>query len=472
MNQFLIVLLLLSLFSCTAEKGPTKPNVVIIFTDDQGYEDLGCFGSPDIRTPHIDAMAARGLKLTQFYVAQPVCSASRAALLTGCYPNRLSISGAYGPFAKKGLHPNEQTIAELLKPLGYATACFGKWHLGSEREFLPTSQGFDEYFGLAYSNDMWPYHPWQGTIFDFPDLFLFEDAEIIDTLHEQSQITTWYTEKAVDFIERKADEPFFLYVPHSMPHVPLFVSDKFQGKSSRGLYGDVIEEIDWSTGQILDALERKGLSENTLVIFTSDNGPWLSYGGRSGEAHPLREGKGTAWEGGVRVPCVMQWPSVLPRGVEIDRPAMTIDLLPTIAEITGAELPAQKIDGKSCWPLLMDPTASPHHDFYHFYYKQNELHATLSGDGAWKLYYPHRYRSLNGRTGTNDGLPIDYEQNDVETLELYNLVDDVMETNNVIGDHPSRVQEMQQAGDAIRSELGDQLTKTKGNSVRPLGTLD
>lgn len=273
----------------SSEEG-RKPNIVIIFTDDQGYEDLRCFGSPDINTPHIDKMAREGLKMTNFYAAQGVCSASRASLLTGCYSNRLGVHGAYSPYVKKGLNPDEVTIAEVLKPLGYTTAIYGKWHLGSEPEFLPTRQGFDEYFGIPYSNDMWPHHPWQGTRVNFPDLPLVENERVIDTLEEQSMITTWYTERATSFIKRNKDNPFFLYVPHSMPHVPLFVSDKFKGKSARGLYGDVIEEIDWSVGEILRTLREEGIDENTLVIFTSDNGPWLSYGSHSGEAHPLREG--------------------------------------------------------------------------------------------------------------------------------------------------------------------------------------
>ncbi|MDH3650299.1 MAG: sulfatase-like hydrolase/transferase, partial [Saprospiraceae bacterium] len=244
-----IFLFFLLVYACASPtdhaEEESRPNVVIIFTDDQGYQDLGCYGSPDIKTPFIDQMAREGIRFTNFYVSQPVCSASRASLLTGCYANRLGISGAFGPYVGKGLHPQETTIAELLKPLGYATAIYGKWHLGSEPELLPTKQGFDEYFGIPYSNDMWPHHPWQGTIFDFPVLPLVENESTIDTLDDQSLITRWYTERAVEFIDKNADRPFFLYVPHSMPHVPLFTSDQFRGKSERGLYGDVIEEIDW-----------------------------------------------------------------------------------------------------------------------------------------------------------------------------------------------------------------------------------
>lgn len=449
-----------------------KPNVVIIFTDDQGYQDLSTYGSPTIKTPNIDNIAERGIKFTNFYVSQGVCSASRASMMTGCYPNRLGISGAFGPGAKKGLHPEEETIAELLKPLGYKTAIYGKWHLGAETEFLPTRQGFDEYFGLPYSNDMWPHHPWQGSVFNFPALPLIENETVIDTLDEQSMITTWYTERAVDFINRSKDDPFFLYVPHSMPHVPLFVSDERKGKSAGGLYGDVIEEIDWSVGEIMKALEANDLVENTLVIFTSDNGPWLSYGTHSGSALPLREGKGTALEGGVRVPCVMQWPAGIANGQVTDRPAMTIDILPTVAKITGASLPDRIIDGKALDDLWhSDESSAPHHDSYFFYYRQNDLHAVMSGDGQWKLYLPHNYRSLNGRVGTDDGIPIDYDQNKME-LELYDLRSDISETTNVIKQHPDIVESLMVEVEKARATLGDRLTDRVGSEVRPIGKLE
>ncbi len=455
-----------------AKEAQRPPNIVIIFTDDQGYQDLSCFGSPDIKTPNIDGIAQRGAKLTQFYVSQPVCSASRSSLLTGCYANRMGIHGAYMPAAGKGLHPDEVTIAEMLKPLGYATAIYGKWHLGAEPQLLPTRQGFDEYFGIPYSNDMWPHHPWQGSVFNFPDLPLMENEKIVDTLHDQSLITTQYTERAVEFIHRNRDQPFFLYVPHSMPHVPLFVSDKFKGRSQRGLYGDVIEEIDWSTGEILKALQENDLEENTLVIFTSDNGPWLSYGTHSGEAHPLREGKGTAWEGGVRVPCVMQWPGKIKPGTIIEQPAMTIDILPTIAHLSGASLPGHKIDGRNMADLIFgSPNYRPHHDAYYFYYKRNELHAVLSGEGRWKLYLPHRYRSLNGRIGTDDGLPIDYDQNDLTEMELYQIKIDMEEKHNVIDQHPEVVNELMEHVEQARETLGDALTERIGTELRAVGTV-
>lgn len=448
------------------------PNIVIVFTDDQGYQDIGCFGSPDIETPHLDQMAEEGIRFTNFYVSQPVCSASRASLLTGCYSNRLGIHGAFMPYVGKGLNPDEETIAEILKPQGYATAIFGKWHLGSEAKFLPTHQGFDEYFGIPYSNDMWPYHPQQGPVFNFKSLPLFENEKIIDTLDEQSNTTTWYTERAVDFIKENKDQPFFLYVPHSQPHVPLFVSEKFKGKSKRGLYGDVISEIDWSVGQILKTLKEQNLDKNTLVIFTSDNGPWLNYGTHSGEALPLREGKGTALEGGVRVPCIMRWPGVIPTGKEIKKPVMTIDLLPTIAKISGAKLPKHKIDGVEILNLLKTgEQEKPHHEAYYFYYKTNELHAVLSGDGRWKLYLPHTYRSFENLVGNDDGTPVEYKWNTPIKQELYDLQNDISETKNVAENYPDIVEELLIHAEKARSELGDKLTDQKGTGVRKVGTL-
>lgn len=474
-NIFTIILFLTICIACSTKKpivAPPLPNIVLIFTDDQGYQDLSCYGSPTIKTPHIDQMAREGIKFTQFYVSQAVCSASRASLLTGCYANRIGIHGAFMPNVKKGLNPDEVTIAELLKPLGYATAIYGKWHLGSEPELLPTRQGFDEYFGIPYSNDMWPLHPWQGSVFNFPVLPLLENEMVIDTLEDQSRITTLYTEKAVDFINKNKNNPFFLYVPHSMPHVPLYVSEKFKGKSAGGMYGDVIEEIDWSVGQILEALAQNGLTDKTLVVFTSDNGPWLSYGTHSGSALPLREGKGTALEGGVRVPCIMKWPGVIPEGQVESRPAMTIDLLPTIANLTGAKMPANQIDGKDMSYLLKgEKTDSLHHEAYYFYYKTNELHGILSGDGKWKLYLPHTYRSLNGKVGTADGLPIDYDQNEMG-LELYNLEDDISEITNVADQHPDVVNALLAHAQAARAELGDQLTESVGIGNREVGQVE
>lgn len=471
--QYLLLLPILSaLLACSAQNTATeaesalqKPNVVIIFTDDQGYQDVGVFGSPDIKTPNLDQMASEGLKLTDFYAAQAVCSASRAALLTGCYPNRVGIHGALMPDAKIALNPSETTMAEMLKANGYVTAAYGKWHLGDKPEYMPNQQGFDDYFGIPYSNDMWPLHPQQGPVFNFGPLPLYNNTEVIDTLEDQSMLTTQITERSVAFIEANKDKPFFLYVAHPQPHVPLFVSDKFKGKSERGLYGDVIMEIDWSVGQIMEALKRNGLDENTLVIFTSDNGPWLSYGEHAGSALPLREGKGTALEGGQREPCIIRYPAKLEAGVTIDVPLMTIDILPTVSALTGAELPEKKIDGKNIWSVLTGESQESPHEAYFFYYKTNELHGVRYGD--WKLYFPHSYRSLNGREGRDDGLPVDYEQLKFDDIALYNLREDISETNNVADEHPEVVEKIKALADEMREELGDSLTGVEGSAVRP-----
>jgi arylsulfatase A-like enzyme len=386
------------------QKTGRPPNVIIVYVDDLGYGDLGCFGNQKIKTPHLDRMANQGIRFTSFYVAQAVCSASRAALLTGKYSNRTGILGALGPAAKIGLGKNHTTIAEMLKARGYHTAIIGKWHLGHLPEFLPTKRGFDEYYGLPYSNDMWPRHPTTK----FPDLPLMEGDRIIAINPDQSKLTTDYTERALQFIKKNKDRPFFLYLAHSMPHVPLFVSERFQGKSDQGLYGDVVMELDWSVGQILATLEQLGIDDDTLVIFTSDNGPWLSYGNHGGSAGVLREGKGTAWEGGVRVPFIARWPGRIPAGKTQGEPAMTIDLLPTLARCTGAKLPAGKLDGKDIGALLLgEAGARSPHEAYYFYWN-NELQGVRSG--PWKLYFPHTYRTLAGSKAGNDGQPGPYKQ--------------------------------------------------------------
>ena len=338
----------------TASAADRPPNIVIVFSDDQGYGDVGCFGAQGFATPNLDRLARDGRRFTNFHVAQPVCSASRTALLTGCYPNRIGIHGALGPKDVVGIADGETTLAQLLKRQGYATGMAGKWHLGHHPSFLPVHHGFDEYLGLPYSNDMWPFHP-EAKPGSYPPLPLIEGDRTINpnvTANEQAQLTGLYTERAVSFINRHKEHPFFFYLAHSMPHVPLHVGEGFRGKSKQGLYGDVIQEIDASVGNVLEALEANGLEKDTLVIFTTDNGPWLSYGDHAGTAGPLREGKGTCWEGGVRVPCIMRWPGKIPAGTESNAMLMTIDLLPTIARLVGAQLPEHAIDGLDVWPLL------------------------------------------------------------------------------------------------------------------------
>ena len=470
-RKTLFILLSFFLFNLNSNgQNEQKPNIVIIFTDDQGYNDVGCFGSKDILTPHLDQMAKEGLKLTDFHAAQPVCSASRAALLTGCYPNRVGIHGALMPESKIGLNPSETTIAEMLKENGYHTAIYGKWHLGDSPGMMPNAQGFDDYFGIPYSNDMWPLHPQQGPIFNFKPLPLYENQNIIDTLEDQSQLTTQITERAINFIEKNKNNPFFLYVAHPQPHVPLFVSDKFKGKSKRGLYGDVIMEIDWSVGQILKTLKDQGIDENTLVIFTSDNGPWLSYGEHSGSAYPLWEGKGTTFEGGQREPCIIRYPGKIPAGKVINTPLMNIDILPTIADLTGSELPLNKIDGKNIWPVLTGKTKKSPHEAYFFYYNTNELQAVRYGDR--KLYLPHRFRTLNGREGGKNGLPVGYDHITLKEPELYNLKSDIREEKNVVVKNPKIVQKMLELANQMREELGDNLNKIEGKENRSPGKID
>ncbi len=450
-------------------EGIDKPNVIIIFTDDQGYQDVGCFGAQDIATPHLDRLTKEGVKMTNFYAAQAVCSASRAALLTGCYPNRIGIHQAFMPNSKIGLNHNETTIAEMLKSNGYRTAIYGKWHLGDHPDYMPNHHGFDDYFGIPYSNDMWPNHPQQGPIFDFGPLPLYSNEKKIDTLEDQTLLTTQITERSVEFIEKNKDGPFFLYVAHPQPHVPLFVSNKFKGKSKRGLYGDVIMEIDWSVGQIVASLKKNKIAENTIIIFTSDNGPWLAYGEHSGSAKPLREGKGTALEGGQREPFIICYPKLLEGGGIVNTPAMTIDILPTLAALTNSKLPKNKIDGKNVWSVISGESTTSPHEAYYFYYRINELHGIRYGD--WKLYFPHSYRSLNGRLGGKNGLPVDYEQLSFDKISLYNLVDDVSETIDVAEENPEIVKHITGLANQIRIELGDKLMNMEGNGYRPPGKI-
>jgi len=473
LKSTLAVLVLLS-HPSRSEAADRQPNVVIIFTDDQGYGDVGCFGGKGFSTPNLDRMARDGRRFTNFHVAQPVCSASRAALMTGCYPNRLGIHGALGPKAKHGIPDGETTLAEVFKSKGYATGMAGKWHLGREQKFLPIHHGFDEYLGLPYSNDMWPY-PLGSRPADYPPLPMIEGDQVIDsdvTDDDQRRLTTRYTERAVSFIKRNKDRPFFFYLAHSMPHVPLHVSDKYQGKAASGLYGDVMEEIDWSVGQVMEALKANGLDQNTLLIFTTDNGPWLNYGTHAGSAGPLREGKGTCWEGGVRVPCIMRWTGKIPAGTTCDTMVMSIDLLPTLAQLAGAALPKRPIDGLDVWPVLVgEPGAKNPHEAYLYYYGTNELQAVVTVDGRWKLQLPHTYRTLGGRPGGRDGVPVKYEQVKMTRPELYDLVNDLGETKDVAARHPEIVQRLQEVAEKGRADLGDSLTKREGSGRRVPGSL-
>jgi arylsulfatase len=418
------------------------------------------------------------MRFTNYYSAQPVCSASRAGLLTGCYPNRIGISGALFPRHDIGINPDELTIAEMLKANGYATGIFGKWHLGHHKKFLPLQHGFDEYTGLPYSNDMWPVMN-DGTPAGpdksrskNPPLPLIQGNEKtgeINTLEDQDKLTTLYTEKAVDFINRHSGHPFFLYVPHTMPHVPLGVSDKFLGKSRQGMYGDVMMEIDWSVGEIIKALEENGLTENTLVIFTTDNGPWLNYGNHAGSSGGLREGKTTSWEGGQRVPFLVKWPGQIPAGLVCNKLASAIDILPSLAEITGGELSANKIDGVSIaelWRGNLD--AEPRTELL-FYFGKNSLNGVRKGN--WKLVLPHTWNSYHTMPG-KDGIGGKRVKMIVESPQLFNLMRDPGERYDVSQWNPEKVQELMQIVERARAELGDlNLGIARGSENREAGKL-
>lgn len=476
--KYLISIFFLLLFSCSEIHKIHNPNIVIIFMDDLGYGDISNFGAINYKTPNIDKMVNEGMLFTNFYSAQAVCSASRAGLLTGTYPNRIGISGALMPYSKHGLHDDEITIAEMLKEKGYATGIFGKWHLGHQKKFLPNNHGFDTYLGIPYSNDMWPVDFDGNQISDtsnwkkktYPQLPLIQDFEKvkeIKTLEDQSILTTLYTEKSVEFINENKDRPFFLYLPHSMPHVPIAVSDKFLGKSKQGLYGDLMMEIDWSIGEIIKSIESNNLSENTLIIFTSDNGPWLNFGNHAGSTGGLREGKGTSFEGGQRVPTVMMWSGVIPEGKIANQLSSTIDILPTIAHVTGGKLPEHKIDGVNIFDILKGTEKEPRDHFY-YYYGNNNLEAVRKDN--WKLLLPHSSRSYKGVLPKNDGHGGPY--NRIETgLELYNLRRDPGEEYDVIKLYPEIAEEIMKLVEIARQDMGDNLTGRKGSNVRENGKL-
>ena len=472
MRTFLVLLTLVFALNAQAQNRP--PNIVVIFIDDMGYADIGPFGAKGYATPHLDRMAREGRKFTDFYVTQAVCSASRAGLLTGCYNVRVGILGALGPKATHGINASEVTLAEICKQKGYATACYGKWHLGHHKKFLPMQHGFDDYFGLPYSNDMWPYHPgvlhlpMEQRLKKWAHLPLIDGNSVINpkvTGKDQEQLTTQYTERAVQFIEKNKNNQFFLYLPHSMVHVPLYVSEKFKGKSKAGLFGDVMMEVDWSVGQILDTLRKHKLDKNTLVIFTADNGPWLSYGDHAGSAAPLREGKGTMFDGGCRESTLMWWPGTVPAGSVCKTPAMTIDILPTVAKLIGAKLPKHKIDGKSIVKLIKGTSNESSQEAYYFYYSK-QLQAIRMG--KWKLHFPHGYRTMAGKPGGKGGIPTKYSQTKIG-LALFDLDKDIGETTDVKDKHPEIVAKMQELGESMRNELGD--SRRKGVAQRKPGLL-
>jgi len=467
---------------------PQRPNIILIVADDLGYGDLGCYGSRTIRTPNLDRLAAEGTRHTAFYVAQAVCSASRAALMTGCYPNRVGMQGALNHTSLEGIHPDELLLPEVFKKHGYATAAYGKWHLGTAPMFHPLKHGFDEFWGIPYSNDNSRYHP--SLAAEMPPLPLYDDEKIIETDPDQSQFTRRITEKSISFIRRHEKQPFFLYIPHIMPHVPIFASPRFKGRSPHGLYADVVEELDWSIGLITAAVQQAGLTENTLILFLSDNGPFLSYGNHAGSAAPLREGKLTSYEGGVRVPFITRWPGHIPAGHVNDQVLTAMDLLPTFSAWLRAESPPHRIDGRDVTPLLLGQkdAVSPHEALA--LYAGGELQALRSG--PWKLHFPHPYITPHDTPG-RDGKPANWENMKPAAITesgiagiatrhgyrvaqqaqaLYNLQTDPGETTDLSARHPEIVQRLQTLATPLRTALGDTLTATPAAEARPLGKAE
>ncbi len=473
---------ILTIFCCAffyvnAQSRSASPNIVLIFLDDLGYGDLGVTGALEYQTPNIDKLAHEGMRFTNFETAQAVCSASRAGLLTGCYPNRIGIAGALRPKDSIGLNASETTIAEMLKQHGYATAAIGKWHLGHLKPFLPLQNGFDEFFGLPYSNDMWPAdylgNPAKpGTPkASFPALPLIRGNEKIaeiNTLDDQARLTKMYTDEAVKFIKKNSKNPFFLYLPHSMPHVPIAASAPFKGKSKQGLYGDVIMELDWSVGEIMKTLKQQGLENNTIVIFTSDNGPWLTFGDHAGSSGGFREGKGTIFEGGHRVPCIMKWKGKIAEGVVCNKLASTIDILPTIAAITGSGLPELKIDGVSLVPVLEGKDVSPR-KYFSYYYDGNSLKAVRMDD--WKLMLPHNSQTYENIKTGNGGKGGETSFSLKVPLALYDLRRDPGERYDVKDLYPEITAALLKQADEVREDLGDNITKVEGKNRRPAGKL-
>lgn len=478
-----IFLLIVSLFVDGWQKPVSReklPNIVLIFMDDMGYGDLSCYGALDYKTPNLDKLAAEGIRFTNFLSAQAVCTASRAGLLTGCYPNRLSLHGALFPNSKIGISAEETTLPELLKQKNYSTAIFGKWHLGDHPQFLPLQHGFDEYFGIPFSNDMWPVWydgtpatPEQAGKARFAPLALIEGNEKVGevkTLEDQGLLTKRLTERAVAFIQKNKKRPFFLYLPNPMPHVPIAASPAFKGKSKQGTYGDVMMEIDWSVGQIMQALADNGLDKNTLVIFTSDNGPWYNFGNHAGSNGGLREGKGTSFEGGLRVPCIMRWQGRTPAGVVCNQLSSTIDILPTIAELCEVSLPTKRIDGHSMLSILNGNTEYEVRTEFYYYYRRNDLQAVRRGH--WKLVLPHQGRSYLNQLPGENGFPGKSPEDTPFPMGLYDLRRDPGEAYDVQAKYPEVVKELLELAEQARADLGDDLTKRPATNARPSGKIE
>ncbi len=412
----------------------SKPNVVIIFLDDAGWSDFQPFAETRYPTPNVRQLAEEGKVFHNFYVPQAVCSASRAALLTGCYPERTGLFGAHAP-RQRGLDPRYATLGELLQQAGYTTGFFGKWHIGDHPDTRPPERGFDESAGIMYSNDMWAAHPQRPEYWGQWPLQYWENGQItIDSVTADHQVyfSTWFTEKSVDFINRHSGNPFFLYVPHPQPHVPLFVSDKFAGKSGTGLYGDVIMELDWSVGEIMRALRDNGVEDNTIVIFTSDNGPWLAYGNHAGST-PYRGEKGTSFDGGIRSPLIIKYPPHIEAGTLSHNAFFSIDFLPTLCSLAGAPVPDYEIDGKNVWDLITGKEGAENPHEYYGFTMSDRFEGVIRADGKWKLHLPHPYR--DPVTGGKDGIPGIYGQGRIDTA-VFDMVHDPYEKVNVIDEYP------------------------------------
>jgi len=479
---FSVLLVLSTMGGCSKKANKTStvsksnaPNIVLIFMDDMGYGDVGPYGSIDYNTPHIDRLAAQGMRFTNMY-AQPICSASRAALLTGSQPPRVGVTMALFPHSNIGLNPKEETIADILKKRGYATGMVGKWHLGDAKKFLPLQQGFDMFLGLPYSHDMWPkgYRntPINKIRSEMPPLPLIDGnktVQYISNFEQMDRLNKHYTERAVQFINQHKDQPFFLYFAHNLVHTPLFASKQFQGKSKQGLYGDAVEAVDWSTGQIMKTLKENGLDDNTLVIFTSDNGPWLKFGNRSGSAGGLREGKATTFDGGMKEPSIFRWPSVIPSGTVNNNLASTMDILPTLAKITGAQLPQHKIDGVNILPLLNSPKNESPRKHLFYYYHKDALEAVR--EGHWKLILPHKYNSYKNEQPGQNGSPGSTHQ-DSTGIALYNLRRDPGERYDVQKSYPEVVKRLMKLVDQERNELGDSNVGVECSQCRSSGKVN
>jgi arylsulfatase A-like enzyme len=426
--------------------------VVLIFADDLGYADLGSYGAKDFRTPRLDRMAAEGMRFTDFYSAAPICTPSRAALLTGCYPKRVGLTKVLGEKATNGIRAGEKLLPEILKEKNYRTAIYGKWHLGLKREFLPLQHGFDEFMGTPASNDMGPNMDLEMRRRGKAGVQWMVGNDVVETDPDQSQLTQRYTKLATDFIRRNRANPFFLYLAHNMPHTPIFASEKFRGRSRRGLYGDVVEELDWSVGEVLDCLKREGLDERTLVIFTSDNGPWLIFGDHGGSAAPLRGGKKQIFDGGLRAPAIFRWPKRIPAGRVSREVAVNFDILPTVTTLAGGKLSRRAIDGKNIWPLLCGARGarSPHEAFYYFY--EDELRAVRSG--RWKLQLPHTDKQAPDLARVGNGGVRGEVLEETHGAALYDLSQDPGESRDLSARHPDVVQHLtalaRRAGEEIQ----------------------